>query len=443
MKSEIEVKVHSYGPGRPLSLVYFDPITGKKKAKSSGTDDWREAERLAAVLEDELLTGRYQAASKVAWEAFVARYKEEKLSTLAPKTQKAALESLGLVTRILNPDRLCKMTAALMSRLTTELRKPRVVTRNGEQVTRPPVCDATVARHLRHIKAALRWGEGVGMLAKAPKIEMPKRAKGQSLARSRPVTLEEFERMLDQVPAGLVDTGKARRYKSDPPKRVVRHKSPEPGPEQVAAWRHYLRGLWLSGLRLEESLALSWDEGEPFTVDLLGRRPAFRIYGEAQKSGRDELLPMTPDFAQFIQVTAEAERHGRVFKLIGTRSGRPMTPADVGEVVRRIGRKASVVVNKADGKYATAHDLRRAFGTRWAKRVMPAILKRLMRHSSINTTMAYYVDLDAAEVADDLWAKWGGDDSTSELGNTSGNNDPRNTTGPDQAEPVNHWEERT
>jgi hypothetical protein len=63
-----------------------------------------------------------------------------------------------------------------------------------------------------------------------------------------------------------------------------------------------------------------------------------------------------------------------------------------------------VVVNKADGKYASAHDLRRAFGTRWAKRVMPAVLKRLMRHASIDTTMTYYVDID---VADELWAKFG------------------------------------
>lgn len=58
-----------------------------------------------------------------------------------------------------------------------------------------------------------------------------------------------------------------------------------------------------------------------------------------------------------------------------------------------------VVVNKDDGKFAIAHDLRRAFGTRRAKQVMPAVLRRLMRHSSIATTMGYYVDLDSAEVA--------------------------------------------
>ena len=63
--------------------------------------------------------------------------------------------------------------------------------------------------------------------------------------------------------------------------------------------------------------------------------------------------------------------------------------------------------NNADGKFVSAHDLRRAFGTRWAKRVMTAVLTRLMRHASIQTTMVYYVDLDAADVADRLWAGWG------------------------------------
>ena len=38
---------------------------------------------------------------------------------------------------------------------------------------------------------------------------------------------------------------------------------------------------------------------------------------------------------------------------------------------------------------------------------MPAVLKRLMRHADISTTMGYYVELDADEVAGDLWAKFG------------------------------------
>jgi hypothetical protein len=34
---------------------------------------------------------------------------------------------------------------------------------------------------------------------------------------------------------------------------------------------------------------------------------------------------------------------------------------------------------------------------------MPAVLQKLMRHESIETSMGYYVDLDADELAEDLY----------------------------------------
>jgi integrase len=54
-------------------------------------------------------------------------------------------------------------------------------------------------------------------------------------------------------------------------------------------------------------------------------------------------------------------------------------------------------------KFASAHDLRRAFGQRWSGRVMPTVLRELMRHASIATTMAYYVGDNAEATADVLW----------------------------------------
>ncbi len=78
-------------------------------------------------------------------------------------------------------------------------------------------------------------------------------------------------------------------------------------------WERYLTGLWLSGLRLEESTILSWDDDAPFAIDLSGRRPRFRIYAEAEKGRQDRYLPMTPDFAEFIQQTPNDEREGPAF----------------------------------------------------------------------------------------------------------------------------------
>ena len=136
--------------------------------------------------------------------------------------------------------------------------------------------------------------------------------------------------------------------------------------------------------------------------------------------------------------TPEAERTGRVFRLDGLKTRTPITAKRVCRIVGEIGRKAGVVVatvekrKRVDGKlvattvkkYASAHDLRRSFGTRWAKRVMPAVLKRLMRHAEIATTMKYYVTLDADAVADELWGRDWEAGNNLRAGNTFGNNQP-------------------
>ncbi len=405
MNDEIRVSVASYGSGRNLMMTYFDPISGKKVPRSSGTTDRREAERAAAVWQDELNSGRYMSPSKLTWAEFRKRYEEEKLATLADRTIDTAASALNHVERVLNPDRLSKLTAATMSRFQAKLR--------AEGMT-----DVTIASHLRYVRAALSWAESLGLLAKVPKIVMPKRAKGQRLMRGRPVTVEEYERMVDVIA------------------RVRPH-----DPDQ---WERYLTGLWLSGLRLEESLALSWDQDAPFCVCLTGRRPAFRIYSEAQKSNKSQLLPITPDCAQWLLETPEKDRTGPVFTIMGLQSGKPITSKRISRIITRIGKKANVVVNRAvrwvnekDAgklrrvrrevpKYASAHDLRRAFGTRWAPRVKPATLQLLMRHSSIETTLRYYVAQDADDVADELWLNWGNntpktESSANEFGNTCGN----------------------
>ena len=381
MSEEITVKVNSYGPGRPLGLVYFDPVSGKKKAKSAGTADWREAERLAGELEKELRSGRYAPASKITWKEFRERFEREHVAALAESSHASYQAALNHVERVLNPDRLAKLTTAVMSDFRNKLRS------GDEAKARKPMKETTIDTTCRHVKAALRWAESMGLMVKAPKVQ----AASPKAARARAVTTEEYERMLEAVPK-------------------VR-------PRDADAWTCLVTGLWLSGLRIGEAVRLSWDPDAGFMVDLGGRRPRFRIYSEAQKARRDETLPMTPDFAEWLLSTfPEGEREGLVFKMGVKRN-------EAGSIVSAIGKKAGVVTNKATNKRGSAHDLRRAFGTRWARKVMPATLQRLMRHADIGTTMKYYVGIDADDMADELWEKFG---------NTSGNNapsSPRNEEG--------------
>ena len=327
-------------------------------------------------------TGRYKPVSKIAWKEFRERYDREKLATLSPSSSNSAASAFNHLERVINPDRLSKLTSEAMSRFQAKLRD------EGMR-------DTTIASHLRDLKAALRWAAAMGLMNEAPKIVMPRMGKGQTMMRGRPITGEEFERMLAVVP-------KVRSRDS-------------------AQWVRLITGLWLSGLRLEESLALSWDQDEPFFVDLTGKHPRFRIYSEAQKARRDETLPLTPDFAEWLLNNTPAnQRTGQVFPMAELLTGGRMGGDTVGRVISRIGKKASVVVNRAEGKFASAHDLRRSFGTRWAQQTTPVVLQRLMRHSEITTTMRYYVNLSSDDLAEGLWA------ARKQPGNTSGNNGPQN-----------------
>ena len=138
-----------------------------------------------------------------------------------------------------------------------------------------------------------------------------------------------------------------------------------------------------------------------------GYRPAIRFTVAGHKGRRAKLTPCAPDFGLMLEAVPEDERTGFVFDLRATRhySGR-LASKTVGSIVSEIGRAAGVIVNEETSKPASAHDYRRAFGTRWAKRVMPPQLKRLMRHKDINTTLKHYEDSDVEGLAADLWAAY-------------------------------------
>jgi hypothetical protein len=63
---------------------------------------------------------------------------------------------------------------------------------------------------------------------------------------------------------------------------------------------------------------------------------------------------------------------------------------------------------------------------------MPAVLQKLARHSSIQTTMSFYVNLNADEIGADLWANHAAAvGNTPAVGNTFGNiaREPRKEKG--------------
>ena len=262
--NEIHVTVFRREGRRFFEAQWGDPITGKKKTRSTGKDRKRDAERVAGELEAELRDGRYHHSSRVSWADFRDRYEADVARGLSDSTQNLVVTTFNAVERIIDPKYLQSLSAEQISSFQRDLREP-------AQVGRRFVADSTIRSYLRHLKAALNWAKDVGMIATVPAITMPrKRASGDM--KGRPITAEEFERMLASVLT------------------VVGKKSPE-------SWEWLLHGLWWSGLRIGEALNLHWTDDRLLRVDFEGRRPMFRIRGDGHKSGKDCTLPMAPEFA--------------------------------------------------------------------------------------------------------------------------------------------------
>ena len=364
------VKVHIIKrKGRSVwQMRYLDPYTGKHVTKSSGHSKRKDAERAAGVWEDELRRGVYVPTNKATWFEVVEHYKDTMLPALGKGTATTYLSTFSVFEKTATPQRFADLTTNRVTRFVKDCREKNLT-------------DATIARHLRTLKVLARWAHKHGMLAQVPTFEMPKRVKGQKRMKGRPITLQEFNEILTKVPKVLEDNPKFEGTAND--------------------WRFYLKALWCSGLRLNESLAMRWDFAPgAIVVDTSGPHPVLRIPAEAQKSGRDQILPMVPELARLLETVPTEERIGRVFN-VGT------SRFVVGKVVSAMGKAADVVVATPAGKpvkHASAHDLRRAFGFRWSRKVMPAILKELMRHANIATTMEYYVGDDAQRTAAELWS---------------------------------------
>ncbi len=408
----ITVRVVEFSDRTHFQMQYRDPLTGRKVTRSTGVErtnrqrDRDAAQQEAGKWQAELRDGRYSAPSKTTWADFRERYEAEVLSSLAETTDKKVAGVFNSVEAILNPARLIDLTASRLSGYQAKLRE------NG-------AADSTIKGHLAHLGAALNWAKRMGLLVAVPTIEMPRRAKGSKIMKGRPITGEEFDRMMDKVAVVVAPLSDDEKAGDTAPDRAL-----------VATWKHYLRGLWTSGLRLAESLELCWDRDDKLCIDLTGKRPMLRIPAALEKGNQDRLLPIAPEFAELLLETPADDRMGFVFKPGTRRHSKRLSVVTVGRTVSAIGEKAGVKVNTdqktAAVKFASAHDLRRSFGERWASRVMPQVLMELMRHESIDTTMKYYVGRNAQATADVLWQAHEAQKAIA--GNTSGNSGQKTAT---------------
>jgi integrase len=341
-EKRVTVWVQRFKDRAHLMLQWNDPETGKRKSRSSGTDDEGEAEQARADLEYELNHGQYQEASRMSWERFRELFEQEYLSNLRDGTRQRYEDVLDLFEELCHPARLRSVTERAVSAFAAAMRQKPTRGRVGMMAS-------TIRVNLQSLHTALSWAVGQKMLPECPKfpsVKVPRK-------KPQPVPTETFERLLLKAPDQNM--------------------------------RAFLLTGWLAGLRLAEALALEWEPTEevPY-LDLAHGRIV--LPAEFAKSVEDQWVPLD---ATLRDVLGQLPRQGpKVFRFVRRKSGRPLTLNGVSQRVIRLAKRAGVKL--------TMHSLRKGFGCYYAGRVSAQVLQKLMRHGDIKTTMTYYANVDEA-----------------------------------------------
>jgi len=370
MSDEINVIVVKR-KGNNLFLRYTDPVDGKRREKNSGTTSMKAAQRAAGEWQAELNASGTASPGLMRWEQFREDFSENYLAHYSQGYITNFEGSLNIVEELMKPDTLARITEKWITRFHSLAKKRLLVNASTKRVA----TNATVRKYFQHLNTALKWAKDQGYIKAVPSFPKQSRQtkKGGKLMKGRPITGEEFDRMIETADNDSL--------------------------------RHLMRGLWLSGLRLGEALNLTWDQwadGIRVNVDSDGD-VCLMIDGDNQKSGQALVYPLVDDFADFLKETPEEQREGFVFNACHRKEVSRRVDT-VSSWIVDIGERAGVKVDDKDGKekFASAHDLRRAFGTRWGKIVPPGILKELMRHANIETTMNFYVNITAKDTMSEV-----------------------------------------
>jgi integrase len=398
---EFKVTVLKVARSKNYVLRWADPHTMRRCEKNTGipADGSKKNKTLAHMeagkMAADLAAGLTYDPAGCTWRAFRERFERDKLAGVRERTAEKYTQTLDRFAEVVAVERLADVTDERVDYFIGQLRagyeyRAEVQTKDGPKtktLIRKPLSPHTVKSTMSHFKAAMKWAHRRGLLRRLPVFDPVSTPKGYA-GKGRPISEHQFQAMLDAVP-GVV------------------------GQEDAAAWVWYLRGLLNSGLRLNESLKVAWDDPScVMPVYVRGKRPKLFIPAHLDKANIERMSPMTPEFFDQLDEVPHDERTGLIFPLYSRRRGKRelLQPHRVSEIVSEIGKAAGVVVatdtKTGTKKYASAHDLRRTFGQRLVAQGVRAVdLKQFMRHADIKTTLTFYVDDDAEAAADALWER--------------------------------------
>ncbi len=336
----IVVWVQRFTDRTNLMLLWNDP-GGRRRSKSAGTADPAEAERKRADLEYELNHGKHLGASRMTWGRFRELFEEEYLPNLRPRSRDKYREMLSIFEETARPGLLRSVNERTLAAFLTGMRQRKVRGRVG-------LAPYTMKVYLQMLHKALNYAVEQKLLPECPdfpSVKVPRR-------KPQPVPEELFERLLAKAPS--------------------------------EEWRVLLLTAWLAGLRAGEVHALRWEAGDEAPYPDYGRGRIVLPAGFV-KAGEDQWVPLDRGLQRALEALPKDGPH--VFPLVA-RHGRRMALDTLCSRARRLAARAGVKLS--------LHPLRRGFGCRHAGRVPAQVLQKLMRHASIQTTMDYYANVDAA-----------------------------------------------
>jgi len=145
-----------------------------------------------------------------------------------------------------------------------------------------------------------------------------------------------------------------------------------------------------TGFRLNEALQLEWEQ-----IKFKQKIISLTTYKDNQ---RNDIFPLNIENGTLINFLLTFKKDsGKVFS--------------VNQWAVKFFQKAIESINlekkKADKNFKdipkyTIHDIRRTFGSKYADRLMPIELMKLMRHKDITTTLRYYVNMQMTDIAEKL-----------------------------------------
>lgn len=339
------ITVYVCTPGdRPhLRLEWVDPASGKRKGKSAGTSDEREAELLRADLEADLNAGRHRSAEACTWERFKKRFFEEHVAGLREQTREKYGFVFDVWESVVGTPLLSAVTASTVSEFVAGYRKRPSCRAPAEALQ--TVSPWTIRGGLAVMSVAFKWGHAVGLLAAVPvfpKVKAPK-------LRPAPVEEADFDKLLAAC--------------DSPP------------------WRVMLKTCWMAGLRLSEAWRMRRGKSDRWPwLDAPGRRVV--LPARFAKADEDQWGPLPEALVPELLALAPGP-DGEVFDVPQkTRDG-------VSAAARRLAKKAGVPL--------CMHKLRKGFGCAAAQMLgkgAAPVLHRLMRHANMTVTMSYYANVD-------------------------------------------------